>query len=122
MAAPQAACGLAHISNKGFAHRDVACRNIFCAATLDAKGGLQRHADGGVVGLRVVIADFGRVRSAASKAMCLPPLLGVLKKSNASLAERVAAYVSATDAPRERSDTPCTERWSLKHQRGLAVR
>ena len=60
VAIDQAGQGLAHIISLGFAHRDVACRNVFCTATLDGDGRLQRGASGAVVGLRACIADFGR--------------------------------------------------------------
>ena len=52
-----AATGLAHMEANGFAHRDVACRNVFCTATLDDGGKLQRGVDGRIVGLRGCIAD-----------------------------------------------------------------
>lgn len=59
----QAARGLTHLLSKGVAHRDVACRNIFCAAQLDGDQRLCRTADGCVAGLRAVVADFGRAVS-----------------------------------------------------------
>ena len=74
-----AARGLAHVHASGYAHRDVAPRNVFVSARLGPGGTFQRGSDGAIVGLRGVIADFGRVmplsqvrRSARS---LLPPPL-----------------------------------------------
>ena len=55
-----AAKGVAWMIEQGFAHRDVAARNVFCAAELDAEGNLKHDSNGAARGLRAVIADFGR--------------------------------------------------------------
>lgn len=52
--------GVAHIHDCGYVHFDLACRNVFCTATLDAEGRLQRQEDGRLLGLRACVADFGR--------------------------------------------------------------
>ena len=71
----QAAAGLAYMNGEGFAHRDVACRNVFCTASLVKGGRLQRGEDGGIAGLRVCIADFGRtVRLPAAGKSAKTPL------------------------------------------------